>query len=652
MKHSEARQAGAEYDQEADDRLVKAAYDFNLSFASQFETEAAPPAGAAGSSAAHGAAPVPSPRSLPNRAGREAGMAAARAMASPGGAARAAAPAPAPPAPPLPPARRCNFANCTADSPTEGLRECVCGDGPHHHFCSIAAGCEADASLCAICLGKPVFAPSEEAVAAEGGGAGEAVPANAPALTDEQIAARMTGLGVKWVDAEQTEMRGPDDTDVDAVHLLLNEMGTDACTLLTPERMYVFERSIHGERRLNCTTHDPERLVEEEWRALQNTWQPLQGGPWIAKLMRPSRQPVAHASYRNFYVTLPFDPDTTPLTPGGQVKFPLVAGAPAEGIVCALPPSWSGRDKSFVFRLKLSKNGCTANQVIITQALFRGPTFEDDAPEGGDEGGEGGEGDGAASVVPLAQVPAGALAAAAGPAAAEAESTVSDGAADAIQMAARATHLETNLAMPEAPTGSMAALAREALVRSDGELPGEGEAVVEPPSTGPPPSEHADVMAGAVAGDADGSLLANAPPLSSPPAPEAPPPAPPASLPPSRSGRKRTRKAFFGDAGEFDGAASSFRSAPMDRKASVDPAEEMGVPAYAMPGSEVLAMGLHAGVRKRFKAVVTGLRKQFPRIVVKYVATEDGGTHPLELPDPAIAYVTMSDVEAGTLVMA
>jgi hypothetical protein len=429
--------------------------------------------------------------------------------------------------------------------------------------------------------------------------------------------------------------------------------------LLTPERMYVFERSIHGERRLNCTTHDPERLVEEEWRALQNTWQPLQGGPWVAKLMRPSRQPVAHASYRNFYVTLPFDPDTTPLAPGGQVKFPFVAGAPAEGIVCALPPSWSGRDKSFVFRLKLAKNGCAANQVIITQALFRGPTFEEDGEgESGGEGGEGGEGaeggaggdgDGAASVVPLAQVPAGALAAPAVPVDAEAESTVSDGAADAIQMAARATHLETNLAMPEAPTGSMAALAREALVRSDGELPGEGEAVVEPPSTGPPPSEYADVMAVAVAGDADGSMLANAPLLSPPPVP---PPAPPASLPPSRSGRKRTRKAFFGDAGELDGAASSFRSAPMDRKASVDPSEEMGVPPYAMPGSEVLAMGLHAGVRKRFKAVVTGLRKQFPRIVVKYIATEDGGTHPLELPDPITAYVTMSDVEAGTLVMA
>ena len=46
----------------------------------------------------------------------------------------------------------------------------------------------------------------------------------------------------------------------------------------------------------------------------------------------------------------------------------------------------------------------------------------------------------------------------------------------------------------------------------------------------------------------------------------------------------------------------------------------MGVPAYALPGQEAWAMGLHAGARKRFKAEVVGLRKQFPRIIVKYTA--------------------------------
>ena len=56
-------------------------------------------------------------------------------------------------------------------------------------------------------------------------------------------------------------------------------------------------------------------------------------------------------------------------------------------------------------------------------------------------------------------------------------------------------------------------------------------------------------------------------------------------------------------------------------------------------------MGLYAGSRKRFKAVVTGLRKQFPRIVVKYIATEDGNTTAIALPEMKTAYVMMADVE-------
>ena len=98
-------------------------------------------------------------------------------------------------------------------------------------------------------------------------------------------------------------------------------------------------------------------------------------------------------------------------------------------------------------------------------------------------------------------------------------------------------------------------------------------------------------------------------------------------------------------------------------------------------------MGLHAGVRKRFRAKVVKLRKMFPRIVVKvcreglhrtrsrqpclllrvsltwafdhreqYIATEASyatGTqaHALELPDPITAYLTMTDVEPGTLIL-
>ena len=55
---------------------------------------------------------------------------------------------------------RCTFMACVSDTPFEALRECSCGDGPHHHFCSIAAGCEEDASLCARCLGVPIFEPA------------------------------------------------------------------------------------------------------------------------------------------------------------------------------------------------------------------------------------------------------------------------------------------------------------------------------------------------------------------------------------------------------------------------------------------------------------------------------------------------------------
>jgi hypothetical protein len=62
--------------------------------------------------------------------------------------------------PPNTTARRCIFNACLSDTPFEGLRECGCGNGPHHHFCSVAAGCQADASLCARCLGVPIFEPA------------------------------------------------------------------------------------------------------------------------------------------------------------------------------------------------------------------------------------------------------------------------------------------------------------------------------------------------------------------------------------------------------------------------------------------------------------------------------------------------------------
>ena len=73
--------------------------------------------------------------------------------------------------------------------------------------------------------------------------------------------------------------------------------------------------------------------------------------------MCKSRQPIARASYRNFNVAVPFDPITGPLEPGGEIKFPTVAGGPAEGIVCKLPESWGADKEALNFKLKLSKAG-------------------------------------------------------------------------------------------------------------------------------------------------------------------------------------------------------------------------------------------------------------------------------------------------------
>ena len=114
---------------------------------------------------------------------------------------------------------------------------------------------------------------------------------------------------------------------------------------------------------------------------------------------------------------------------------------------------------------------------------------------------------------------------------------------------------------------------------------------------------------------------------------------------PHRSSQRVSRKrARFGDEGELDGAASAFQSAPTARKASPEPGMDMGVPAFALPGEEVCATGLHAGVRKPFRAKVLRLRKMFPRIVVEYTATVDGETNRHALPELRTAYVTMDQI--------
>jgi len=69
----------------------------------------------------------------------------------------------------------------------------------------------------------------------------------------------------------------------------------------------------------------------------------------------------------------------------------------------------------------------------------------------------------------------------------------------------------------------------------------------------------------------------------------------------------------------------------------------MSVPAFALPGTKVWAIGLHAGVKRRFVAEVVKLRKTFPRIHVRFLSDEDGNTQRHAIPD-LDAYLTMSDV--------
>ena len=69
MKHSEARQASSDYDQESDDRLVKAAYEFNLTFAAGFAAAEVAPA-VAGGEGASSSVPPPLPPPLRPRCRR------------------------------------------------------------------------------------------------------------------------------------------------------------------------------------------------------------------------------------------------------------------------------------------------------------------------------------------------------------------------------------------------------------------------------------------------------------------------------------------------------------------------------------------------------------------------------------------------------
>jgi hypothetical protein len=190
---------------------------------------------------------------------------------------------------------------------------------------------------------------------------------------DENTIARFAALNCELRRANSlAELDGTAETRPTDVQALLDELRVHSCVLRLPEgRLFHFQRSKYSGT-LNVTTE----VVDDGWRQLE-------GGPWVAKLMRPSRQPVKHATYRNFYVSVGIG-DDTPLTPGGQIRFPTVPGAPDEGIVCNIPHQWGPRCKQLVFPLELSKNGCTANEAVINAIECRPPRSESDGGDGMD----------------------------------------------------------------------------------------------------------------------------------------------------------------------------------------------------------------------------------------------------------------------------
>ena len=326
-------------------------------------------------------------------------------------------------------------------------------------------------------------------------------------------------------------------------------------------------------------------LVDDEWVRMP-------GGPWTARLMRKARQPPDTADYRMFGVAVSFDAEHFPIFPGGAVKFVGVPGAPADGVVCQFPAVPNVGSQLLMFPLRLSKEGATDDTISITTVLYRKQV----------EGGEEDDGDEAME------------ADAEGEGSDEGGEMVASGGDDGSPRLPQWVIGQTSRRSDTAASAAAMALSAD-----------------EPPLGDDDGDEPYEMIPG---GD------------DAPPPPQQPQPQPPAALQPTpRQQRERKRKERYGDNGELEGPASSFRSAPAARKASIEASLEMGVPAFALPGEEVWAMGLHAGTRKRFKAEVIGLRKQFPRIIVKYTASEDGNTNAIALPEMPTAYLCAADVE-------
>ena len=108
---------------------------------------------------------------------------------------------------------------------------------------------------------------------------------------------------------------------------------------------------------------------------------------------------------------------------------------------------------------------------------------------------------------------------------------------------------------------------------------------------------------------------------------------------------------------EFYSASASRRPTPSPSKLNerngphaAEPAgEEVLPPDSVLPegvevGDTVLATGLHAGMRKPFKAVLMGVRSQYPPLLVRYTSTVDGRTLPILIPEIISTYLPPSEV--------
>ena len=717
QKHSDARQASDDYDQQADDRLVKAAYDFNIHYASQFSTSSTAASGE-GSSSADSTSPVAAAEPSPS-------------------APHVAPPVPPPLPPPLPPNVDSVMlppipqAQLNAQLADVGFTRSKANRNGDCYPLSAMAGFEISATAArqpragttafvhevrAGAIGILAGDAAIDGIDATVFRGGELLPLDAAAARVAMAAWLNTGFwngsdGNKFASfmlgvslhlerpvaviqrkgktfLNPVKVYGARDSNGALLHSIAKPNAPE--TVLPTFKLVPFADLIETLRtnpiscsviEFNGSNHfDPwllkqslrtaaQTVVEAESEAVEaaddkggigvddpvaadesaadmevatgeeaaaeeegeieaalvdDEWAEMTGGPWTARLMRKARQPTSAANYRVFSVAVSFDPMRFPIYSGGAVKFVNMPGAPAEGIVCQTSTLPQDGSQMLIFPLRLSREGAPHDTVTVNTVLYRKQVVDAESDRGngggdamaavddGDDIGEGGD-DGEVG---------------------DSESVSEDGGdagGDGVG------HGDGDEMVDTVDSGQS----------SDSDLPQWVLDQTSRRSTTAPAAASPAIASEAQEAPAlgEGAEMEDAPPLPPPPPPPPPPvaPQPLAPPPPPPPRRERKRKERFGDNGELDGAASSFRSSPVARKASISLADETGVPEFAFPSNQVWAKGWHAGKHAWFKARVVKLRVKFPRIHVKFLEDEHRNTHPLALPE-LDAYLHAADV--------